>query len=86
MLLNPEYNECHVKTMSDDSINYFIEFAAYYNQYGNFSMLGSKEWAKPEPVEEEINIHKTSWCSPFKGSCKCPFGSDVHFGAKDSNG
>ena len=42
----------YVATMSDDAIGYFLDMAVYYHNYGNFSMLNSIDWAKPEPLEE----------------------------------
>jgi len=42
----------YVATMSDDAIGYFLDMAVYYHHYGNFSMLNSIDWAKPEPLEE----------------------------------
>ena len=33
--------EQYVETMSDDAINYFLDIAVYYHQYGNFSLLNS---------------------------------------------
>lgn len=31
----------YVGTMSDDSINYFLDIATYYHEYGNFSIWNS---------------------------------------------
>jgi hypothetical protein len=76
----------YVRTMSDDAVDYFLDIASYYHQYGNFTMLQSVNWAKPEPLEENIDIFKTSLCAPQKGSCSCPFGSNVHYGAKTKDG
>ena len=68
--------------MSDDAVDYFLDFAGYYHQYGNFTLIMySNQWAQSEPLEQ-IDIYKTSWCALQKGSCSCPFGSKVHFGAK----
>lgn len=53
----------YVRTMSDDAVDYFLDIAVYYHQYGNFSLFESNQWGKPEPIEEEVDYMKTQWCA-----------------------
>lgn len=49
--------------MSDDAVDYFLDIAVYYHQYGNFSLFESNQWGKPEPIEDEVDYMKTQWCA-----------------------